>query len=196
MFLLESAHDAVLARPEGEHQRLNVRLQRYYDGLTVHDRKLPYKLGGTAGKTFNPFVTLFYIILSSGLRITGIIFLTWLIINPKIFFSSINFPPTLVNSIEFEQPEGLLLVLIPIIFLIMGISILLIKILNYSRSSEELIIQEHEIQEIIKRGKAITSREQYEQMMKEEIPATTQQASKQKPQQRPTKKKRRRKKKR
>lgn len=173
MFLLESAHDSVLARPEGEQQRLNVRLQRYYDGLTVHDLKLPYKLGGTAGKTFNPLVTLIYIVLSSGLRITGIIFLTWLIINPKIFFSSINFPPTLVNSIEFEQPEGLLLVLIPIIFLVMGISILLIRILNYSRSSEELIIEEHEIQEIIKRGKAISSREQYESMMKEETPPQT-----------------------
>ncbi len=196
MFLLESAHDAVLARPEGEQQRLNVRLQRYYEGLTVHDRKLPYKLGGTAGKTFNPFVTLFYIILSSGLRMTGIIFLTWLIINPKIFFSSINFPPTLVNSIEFDQPEGLLLVLIPVIFLIMGISIILIRILNYSRSSEELIIQEHEIQEIIKRGKAITSREQYEQMMKEETTASpTKEKSQSKPQTKPSQTKRRRRKK-
>lgn len=55
----------------------------------------------------------------------------------------------------------------------MGISILLIRILNYSRSSEELIIEEHEIQEIIKRGKAISSREQYESMMKEETPPQT-----------------------
>ncbi len=170
MFLLESAHDSMLARPEGEQQRLTVRLQRYYEALLAHDRKLPYKLGGTSGKTFNPIFTLFYVILSSTIRLTGIIFLTWLIINPTIFYESINFPPTLVNSIEFDQPEGLLLVMIPLVFLILGISMFLIKILNFSRASEELIIQEHEIQDIIKKGKAISSREEYEKMMKEQAP--------------------------
>ncbi len=173
LFLLDSAHDSVLSRPDGEKDRLTVRLQRYFDGLKRHDPRLLRKLGGTSGKTFNPIISLFYVVISSTIRLTLIVLLSWLIINPQIFFSSLNFSPTLINSLELEQPEGLLLVLIPLIFLIMGISLILIKLLNISRKSEELIIEEHQIEELIKKGKAVTSRKEFEELQTKEAASSS-----------------------
>ncbi len=183
LFLLENTQSSLFSRPGGEKAKLTGRLQRYYEGLLRHDQKLNQKLGGTTAKTFNPLYILFYISLSSILRISAILLLSWLVLNPKLFYQNINFPKTITQSIEFNQPEGLLLVFVPLVFLILGVSLLLIKLLNISRKSEELIISEIEIESMIKRGKAVTSREAFEGG---ETPSSTSQAT-----QRKTKPKRR-----
>lgn len=190
LFLLDSAQDSLFAKPGGEQERLTGRLQRYHDGLLAHDRKLDDKLGGSAGKGFNPLI-LITIFGSMVFRVSLIVLLSWMALNPDRMLDYISLPKSLTNSIEIHEPEGILLVLIPMVFFILGFSYFLTKLQSWIVKAEELIIQESEIQKLLKAGKAITSRKEAETSA--EILAATQTPQKDLSSQPKKKRKRRRK---
>lgn len=163
LFLLDSAQDSLFAKPGGEQERLTGRLQRYHDGLLAHDKKVDEKLGGSAGKGFNPLI-LVTIFGSMIFRIALIVLLSWAALNPDIILDYIALPKSLTNSIEIHEPEGMLLVLIPMVFFILGFSYFLTRIQSWVIKAEELIIQESEIQKLLKAGKAIRSRSEAEKI--------------------------------
>jgi len=160
LFLLDSASDSLFSKPGGEQERLTGRLQRYHDGLLAHDPKLDDKLGGSAEKAFNPFSVLFSVIVSLSFRLVVIIFLSWLVVKPNVLLEFIALPESITNSLEINQPEGLLIILIPVVFLIVGISYLFAQFQSYIVKSEELIIEEADIGRLLQAGKVITSREE------------------------------------
>ncbi|OLS23504.1 MAG: hypothetical protein HeimC2_26070 [Candidatus Heimdallarchaeota archaeon LC_2] len=163
LFLLDSAQDSLFAKPGGEQERLTGRLQRYHDGLLAHDRKIDEKLGGSAGKGFNPFI-LVTIFVSMIFRIALIVLLSWMALNPDLMLEYIALPESLTNSIEIHEPEGMLLVLIPMVFFIIGFSYFITRLQSWIIKAEELIIQESEIQKLLKAGKAIRSRSEAEKI--------------------------------
>jgi hypothetical protein len=167
VFLLDSAQDSMFAKPGGEQERLTGRLQRYHDGLLAHDRGLDDKLGGSAAKAFNPFMVLLIVISSMIFRVVLLIGFTWMVLNSSKVLGFINLPPAVTNSLELYEPEGMLVILIPLIFFMLGVSYMISKIQNYLVKSEELIIQEADIQKLLKEGKAITSREEAEKAIAE-----------------------------
>ena len=160
LFLLDSASDSLFSKPGGEQERLTGRLQRYHDGLLAHDPKLDDKLGGSAEKAFNPFSVLISVIVSLSFRLVVIIFLSWLVVKPNVLLEFIALPESITNSLEINQPEGLLIILIPVVFLIVGISYLFAQFQSYIVKSEELIIEEADIGRLLQAGKVITSREE------------------------------------
>jgi len=159
VFLLDSAQDSLFAKPGGEQERLTGRLQRYHDGLLQHDPKLDDKLGGSAEKAFNPFIVLFSVLGSLVVRVTILVFLSWLVVKPDTLLRFISLPESITNSLEIGEPEGLLMVLIPVVFLILGVSYLFAKAQAWVVKEEELIIDDSEINKLIKAGKAIEDRE-------------------------------------
>ena len=160
IFLLDSASDSLFSKPGGEQERLTGRLQRYHDGLLAHDPKLDDKLGGSAEKAFNPFSVLLSVIISLTFRLIVIIFLSWLVVKPNVLLEFIALPESITNSLEINQPEGLLIILIPVVFLIVGISYLFAQFQSWIVKSEELIIEEADIGRLLQAGKVITSREE------------------------------------
>jgi hypothetical protein len=162
VFLLDSTKDSLFGSAEGEKEKMTGRLQRYHDGLLRHDSRLDDKLGGSTGKTFNPFLTTFYTLLSLIFRLSLLIVFAWIVLNAEAFYTFIAFPETIINSIEFGEPEAVILVLLPLVCLIIGVSIFITKLQSALIKAEELIISESEIQKLLKRGKAVTSREEKE----------------------------------
>ncbi|MHA2504432.1 MAG: hypothetical protein ACXAE3_16375, partial [Candidatus Kariarchaeaceae archaeon] len=117
IFLMDSAQDSLFSKPGGDQERLTGRLQRYHDGLLQHDPKLDDKLGGSAEKAFKPLMVLITVIGSLVTRLAIIIFLSWLVVKPQVLLEFISLPESITNSLEITQPEGLLIVLIPVVFL-------------------------------------------------------------------------------
>lgn len=166
IFLLDSAQDSLFAKPGGEQERLTGRLQRYHDGLLAHDPKIDDKLGGSAGKAFNPFTVLVVVLLSMAFRVTLLILFAWGALNPDKLLEFIALPQTVTNSIEINEPEGILLVLIPLIFFILGASYLVARAQSFIIKAEEVIIKEADIQRLLRAGKRITSRKDLEKAKK------------------------------
>jgi len=194
-FLLDSSKDSVFHGATGEKEKMTGRLQRYHDGLLRHDKNLNKKLGGSGGKSFNPITTLIPVIISMTIRLVLLIFTGWLILNADIFFANISFPKTLTESIEFNQPESIILVLIPLIFLILGLSLLISSITNYFTKSHEFIISEAQTKKFIKKGVAIRTRKEGEELLKSITPQDTKKGDKSsKVETTPKKRKRKRKK--
>ncbi|MCY3413601.1 MAG: hypothetical protein INQ03_18305 [Candidatus Heimdallarchaeota archaeon] len=166
IFLLDSAQDSMFAKPGGEQERLTGRLQRYHDGLLAHDKKLDDKLGGSAERAFKPIMILLIVLSSMAFRVVLLIGFAWLTLNSSIILSYIALPPSITNSIELTQPEGTLIILIPLIFFIIGISYAMARIQGVLIKSEELIIKQTEdIQKLLKAGKAITGRKEGEDIL-------------------------------
>ncbi|MCH8906817.1 MAG: hypothetical protein IH840_06985 [Candidatus Heimdallarchaeota archaeon] len=166
LFLLDSASDSLFSKPGGDQERLTGRLQRYHDGLLAHDPKIDEKLGGSAGKAFNPFTILLIVLSSMAIRVLIIVFLAWFTLNPARVLAFIDLPQTVTQSLEINEPEGLLLVLIPLIFFLIGVSYFVTRLQSWIVKAEELIIKEADIGRFLKAGKAITSRKQMESITK------------------------------
>ncbi len=163
IFLLDSAQDSLFSKPGGDQERLTGRLQRYHDGLLTHDPDLDDKLGGSAEKAFRPFLVLAIVLVSMLVRTLLLVGFSWMTLNSSIILASLSLPPAITNSIEVGEPEGILLILIPLIFFIIGASYGMARLQRFIVKAEELIIKESEIQKLIKAGKAITSRKEVEE---------------------------------
>ena len=156
--LLETSIHTTAKDTKGKSLLLLSRLQRYYASLAVHDKELNNKLLGSEGKRLNPFSLLSFVFASLLIKTIVVVLISWIILNASVFFSFLSYPLSIVNSVEFSQPESIVLVLLPLVFFVVGISFLFSKLQKFFIHEEELIIQKTEIDKIIEEGKTITSK--------------------------------------
>ncbi|MHA1910640.1 MAG: hypothetical protein ACTSYA_02990 [Candidatus Kariarchaeaceae archaeon] len=148
VFLLDSASDSLFARPGGEKDRMTGRLQRYHENLVHIDPKVNDKLAGTT-TTINPVSTLIFVLLSMGMRLVLMISMAWLLLNPALFMFVFRFPDSVVYSIELAEPEGVLIVLLPFIFILIILAQLIGVIKNYFVKGVEVFISEEQIGQLL-----------------------------------------------
>jgi hypothetical protein len=138
-YFIEKASDSLFAKPGGQRDKLTSRLQRYHDGLVHSDAQIDDKLVG-ASIAVRPLMTLFYVFISVVFRVGIMLAGLYAILNPDILLFVLRYPPSIYNSLEMLEPEGVILLLIPIVIFIL----LLTSLVGYiqerfsSRFEEEL----------------------------------------------------------
>ncbi len=148
VYMLEQAQDSLFAKPGGEREKLTGRLQRYHDGILRGDPELDAKLAGATHK-INPVAILLFAGGSMLLRLGFVVFFTWFILNPSTFLDYVRMSPSVSRSIEVTQPEGILLVLTPIVVAIITLGILIGRIQEVgTKGFEERILEEQVTQYI------------------------------------------------
>ncbi|MHA1198331.1 MAG: hypothetical protein ACTSQF_03170 [Candidatus Heimdallarchaeaceae archaeon] len=117
-YFLEKASDSLFSRPGGQRDKLTSRLQRYHDGLVHSDSRVDEKLVG-AEVTVKPLMTIVYVLTSVVFRVFIMLAGLYAILNPDILLFVLRYPPPIYNSLEMLQPEGVVLLLIPIVIFIL-----------------------------------------------------------------------------
>lgn len=117
-YFLEKASDSLFARPGGQQDKLTSRLQRYHDGLVHSDPRVDEKLVG-AEVTIKPLMTIVYVLTSVLFRVLIMLGGLYVILNPDVLLFILRYPPSIYNSLEMLQPEGVVLLLIPIVVFIL-----------------------------------------------------------------------------
>ncbi|MCG3259702.1 MAG: hypothetical protein H7644_08150 [Candidatus Heimdallarchaeota archaeon] len=117
-YFLEKASDSLFARPGGQQDKLTSRLQRYHDGLVHSDPRVDEKLVGAA-VTVKPLMTIIYVLTSVLFRVLIMLGGLYVILNPDILLFILRYPPSIYNSLEMLQPEGVVLLLIPIVVIVL-----------------------------------------------------------------------------
>jgi hypothetical protein len=107
-YFMEKASDSLFARPGGQRDKLTARLQRYHDGLIHSDPKVDDKLVG-ASIAITPFKTLMYVGISVIFRVGIMLGGLYAILNPDILLFFLRYPPSIYNSLEMLEPEGVVL---------------------------------------------------------------------------------------
>jgi len=148
VFLLDSASDSLFARPGGEKDRMTGRLQRYHENLVHIDPNVNDKLAGTT-TSINPVTTLIFVLLSMAMRLVLMISMAWLLLNPALFMFVFRFPDSVVYSIELAEPEGVLIVLLPFIFILILLAQVIGIIKNYFVKGVEVFISEEQIAQLL-----------------------------------------------
>ncbi len=148
VYMLEQAQDSLFAKPGGEREKLTGRLQRYHDGILRGDPELDAKLAGATHK-INPVAILLFAGGSMLLRLGFVVFFTWFILNPSTFLDYVKMSPSVSRSIEVTQPEGILLVLTPIVVAVIALGIIIGRIQEIgTKGFEERILEEQVTQYI------------------------------------------------
>jgi len=117
-YFIEKASDSLFAKPGGQKDKLTARLQRYHDGLVHSDAQVDDKLVG-ASIAVKPLKTLVYVLVSVIFRVGIMIAGLYAILNPDVLLFVLRYPPAIYNSLEMMEPEGVILLLIPIIVFIL-----------------------------------------------------------------------------
>jgi hypothetical protein len=117
-YFLEKASDSLFARPGGQQDKLTARLQRYHDGLVHSDPRVDEKLVGAA-VTVKPLMTIVYVLTSVIFRVLIMLGGLYVILNPDVLLFILRYPPSVYNSLEMLQPEGVVLLLLPIVVFIL-----------------------------------------------------------------------------
>lgn len=117
-YFMEKASDSLFARPGGQRDKLTARLQRYHDGLVHSDPKVDDKLVG-ASISITPFKTLMHVGISIIFRVGIMLGGLYAILNPDILLYFLRYPPSIYNSLEMFEPEGVILLLIPLVIFIL-----------------------------------------------------------------------------
>jgi len=117
-YFLEKASDSLFSRPGGQRDKLTSRLQRYHDGLVHSDPRVDEKLVG-AEVVVKPLMTIVYVLTSVVFRVLIMLAGLYAILNPDILLFVLRYPPPIYNSLEMLQPEGVVLLLIPIVVIIL-----------------------------------------------------------------------------
>ncbi|MBY9000974.1 MAG: hypothetical protein KGD64_08680 [Candidatus Heimdallarchaeota archaeon] len=117
-YFMEKASDSLFARPGGQRDKLTARLQRYHDGLVHSDPKVDDKLVG-ASIAITPLKTLMHVAISIVFRVGIMLGGLYAILNPDILLFFLKYPPSIYNSLEMLQPEGVVLLLIPLVIFIL-----------------------------------------------------------------------------
>jgi len=114
--------------PEEDWDKMNNRLKRFYDQLERNDPMIAVSLSASA---YTPSLARLILIITSGtlFRMIALLLLSWLALNPIPILQFLNFPDSIVNSIEAGQPEMIMIVLAPlsVLFLIVGLIIQFIQ---------------------------------------------------------------------
>jgi hypothetical protein len=118
--------------------KLNLRLKNYYLTLEEDDPFVSLTLSASA---YTPSIMrLVLIIIGSTLtRVLILVALSWVALNPIPILTALNFPPSVILSLEATQPEMILLVLVPlaISFLLIGLIIQWIQNIITRRMAKE-----------------------------------------------------------
>jgi len=117
-YFMEKASDSLFSRPGGQRDKLTARLQRYHDSLVHSDPKVDDKLVG-ASIAITPFKTLMYVGISVIFRVGIMLGGLYSILNPDILLFFLRYPPSIYNSLEMLEPEGVVLLLIPLVIFIL-----------------------------------------------------------------------------
>ncbi len=117
-YFLEKASDSLFSRPGGQQDKLTARLQRYHDGLVHSDPRVDEKLVGAA-VIIKPLMTIVYVLTSVIFRVLIMLAGLYVILNPDVLLFILRYPPSVYNSLEMLQPEGVVLLLIPIVVFIL-----------------------------------------------------------------------------
>lgn len=117
-YFLEKASDSLFAKPGGQQDKLTSRLQRYHDGLVHSDPRVDEKLVGAA-VIIKPLMTIVYVLTSVLFRVLIMLGGLYVILNPDVLLFILRYPPSIYNSLEMLQPEGVVLLLIPIVVFIL-----------------------------------------------------------------------------
>ena len=83
------------------------------------------------------------------MRLFLMISLAWLLLNPALFMFVFRFPDSVVFSIEMAEPEGVLIVLIPFIFMIIILAQAIGIVKNYFVKGVEVFITEDQIAQLL-----------------------------------------------
>ncbi len=138
-YFIEKASDSLFSRPGGQQDKLTSRLQRYHDGLVNSDAQVDDKLVG-ASIAVRPLMTLVYVLVSVIFRVAIMLGGLYAILNPDVLLFVLRYPPSVYNSLEMLEPEGVVLLLIPIVVIILLLTSLIgfIQERFSSRFEEEL----------------------------------------------------------
>ena len=114
--------------PEEDWDKINNRLKNFYLRLEENDPMIAVSLAASA---YTPSLTRLALIITSGtlFRMVTLMLLAWLALNPVPVLTFLNFPESIVNSVEAGQPEMTMLVLIPmaVLFMIIGLIVQFIQ---------------------------------------------------------------------
>ncbi|MHA1304839.1 MAG: hypothetical protein ACTSQE_09295 [Candidatus Heimdallarchaeaceae archaeon] len=117
-FLAEKTKDSLFAKPGGRQAKLTSRLQRYHDGLVHSDPDVDQKLVG-ASVAVSPMMTILYVSISIIFRVVIMMLGLYVILNPDILLYIFRYPPSIYYSLEMLEPEGVVLLLAPIVVIIL-----------------------------------------------------------------------------
>ncbi len=108
--------------PQEDWDKLNNRLKNYFLKLEENDPFISVSLSASA---YTPSMMRLLLIVLSGtlLRMVTLLFMSWLALNPVPVLTFLNFPDSIITSVEGGQPEMVMLVLIPlaIFFMVVGL---------------------------------------------------------------------------
>ncbi|NHJ33313.1 MAG: hypothetical protein FK732_10645 [Asgard group archaeon] len=108
--------------------KMNNRLKGYYEQLERDDPMIAVSLSASA---YTPSLVRLILIITSGtiFRMVALLLLSWLALNPVPILHFLNFPDSIVNSVEAGQPEMIMIVLAPlsVLFLLVGLIVQFIQ---------------------------------------------------------------------
>ncbi|MHA1481606.1 MAG: hypothetical protein ACTSQZ_09320, partial [Candidatus Thorarchaeota archaeon] len=110
------------------------RLQIFVDDLLTTDPSVRDELTAKAASPSSSYV-IFSTITGSVVRFAGVIFLSFIFMNPLVFVSLFNLPPGIENSVELLQPELVIFFLFPVILLFP----LIAMIIGWSTQRERVV---------------------------------------------------------
>ncbi len=122
--MIDKASDSLFAKPGGQKDKLTSRLQRYHDGLVASDSTIDDKLVG-ASVAISPLMTIVYVLVSVVFRVGIMIVGLYVILNPNVLLFVLRYPASIYNSLEMYEPEGVVLLLIPIVVFILLFTVLI-----------------------------------------------------------------------
>ncbi len=122
--MIDKASDSLFAKPGGQKDKLTSRLQRYHDGLVASDSTIDDKLVG-ASVAISPLMTIVYVLVSVVFRVGIMIVGLYAILNPNVLLFVLRYPASIYNSLEMYEPEGVVLLLIPIVVFILLFTVLI-----------------------------------------------------------------------
>lgn len=114
--------------PDEDWDKMNNRLRGFYEQLERDDPMIAVSLSASA---YTPSLARLILIITSGtlFRMAALLLLSWLALNPVPILQFLNFPDSVVSSVEGAQPEMIMLVLAPlsILFLLVGLVVQFIQ---------------------------------------------------------------------
>ena len=81
-----------------------------------------------------------FMLATSAARIVVMVMLAWITLNPSVLLGILNLPPSVTNSLEMDQPEGIVLVLAPFVVLILGASAIIGAIQKQAIRAASLVL--------------------------------------------------------
>jgi len=116
ILIREQIEERRVVKPR-ESVRVNIRLKHYLDNLLRNNPDAQKLLSAETARPKSGRILLF-IIPNFIIRLSIVIFLSWMVLRPIVFLRVFNVPDPLLDSVESLQPETTFLVLIPLVLAI------------------------------------------------------------------------------